>query len=240
MNRITRSTDHFYTYEGVTYPGVTGILKIIDKSDALMSWAARQTAEAALALMDSPQVLDAVGPEGFIKAVTSRSSWKRDDAASLGTEVHGYAELIARGEAFDSVPERARQHVAHYAAWWAASGWKLRAAEGLLVNTAMGYGGTFDLLARDPDGKTILADVKTGKAIYNEAVLQLTAYGLAEVVDTGGSVYKMPAPDRYVILHVTANGVREVEVPITSVERGAWQAAITLAAWRATLKGRVL
>ena len=79
---ITRSADHHYTYGGVTYPGVTGILKVIDKSDALMAWAARQTAEAALALIDTPQVLAAVGPEGFVKAVTSRTSWKRDEAAA--------------------------------------------------------------------------------------------------------------------------------------------------------------
>ena len=49
---ITRSADHRYTDTdtGTVYPGVTGILGILDKSGPLMSWAARQTAEAAIAM----------------------------------------------------------------------------------------------------------------------------------------------------------------------------------------------
>ena len=35
MSSITRSLDHRYTYDGQTYPGVTGILKILDKSGPL-------------------------------------------------------------------------------------------------------------------------------------------------------------------------------------------------------------
>ena len=77
---ITRSPSHQYTFEGVTYPGVTSILKIIDKSDALMSWAARMTAEAAIeALPSLPSLLASVGPVGVTKALTARSAWKRDD-----------------------------------------------------------------------------------------------------------------------------------------------------------------
>ena len=74
---ITRSIDHQYSYEGKTYPGVTGILKVLDKSGPLMSWAARQTAEAVVSMMEKREgeepaawtLLSSVGPEGFIKAV---------------------------------------------------------------------------------------------------------------------------------------------------------------------------
>ena len=40
MTAITRSADHRYTYEGKEYPGVTGVLSVIDKSGPLMTWAA--------------------------------------------------------------------------------------------------------------------------------------------------------------------------------------------------------
>ena len=70
-----------------------------------------------------------------------------------------------------------------YAAWWKASGWRLRLSEAMLVNPMMGYGGTLDLLAYDRDGRTVLADIKTGKGVYQEAVLQLTAYGMAELIN---------------------------------------------------------
>ena len=73
---ITRDRYHRYTYEGTTYPGVTSILRVLDKSDALMAWASRNTAEAALAQLDHLAGLrDTVGPEGVVKALTARSGW---------------------------------------------------------------------------------------------------------------------------------------------------------------------
>jgi hypothetical protein len=252
---ISRSTDHRYTYQGKAYPGVTGILKVIDKSDALMSWAARQTAEAAvdMAIKDVRedegayitalnQLVNTVGKEGTIKALTSRSSWKRDEAAQLGTAVHGYADDHINGRPIpDDLPEIQRDYVAVYADWWKASGWTVRTSEAYLIHTAHGYGGTLDLLCRDRDGRTVLADIKTGKGVYSEAVLQLAAYGAAELIQTpAGALFPMPAVDRYAILHVTKDGVREIEVSIGNLELLAWGAAIDLHSWWQTIKGKRL
>jgi hypothetical protein len=253
VNAISRSTDHQYTYNGVTYPGVTSILKVIDKSDALMSWAARQTAEAAvgLALEDTLHgahksalydLLNTVGREGTIKALTSRSSWKRDEAAALGTAVHGYADDHINGRPIpDDLPAVQRDYVTVYEDWWKAAGWTVRTSEAYLVHTAHGYGGTLDLLCRDRDGRTVLADIKTGKGVYSEAVLQLAAYGNAELIQTpAGDLFPMPAVDRYAILHVTKDGVREIEVSIGALELLAWGAAIDLYQWHRTVKGKRL
>jgi hypothetical protein len=255
---ITRSADHRYTFDGKTYPGVTGILSVIDKSAALMSWAARQTAEAAVNLanditqsIDCPgfgrsgldSLIENVGNEGAIKALTSRSSWKRDEAASLGTEVHNLADQLVNGTLrVEDVPSRATRHVNAYTDWWTASGWTVRASEAMVVHPDAGYGGTIDLLCRDRDGLTVLADIKTGKAVYQEAVLQLTAYGLATYIQPPGKpIALMPRPiDRHVILHVTAEGVREVEVNVGTTEHMAWLACIDLALWRDTMKGKRL
>lgn len=247
-DRITRSADHRYTYQGKTYPGVTGILKVIDKSDALMAWAARNTAEAAVGMMQGEDPLywplatlqKTVGDEGVIKALTSRSGWKRDEAAQLGTLVHGLADDLIHGRP-SVIPDHAKDHVKHYAEWWAASGWTVRTSEAFLVHPTGGYGGTLDLLCRDRDGRTVLADIKTGKGVYSEAVLQLTAYGMAPLIQPPGSdVFAMPKVDRYAILHVTATGVREIEVPIGSLEEVAWSACIDLALWKETTKGKRL
>lgn len=261
MTAITRSADHMYTYEGVTYRGVTGVLSVIDKSGPLMSWAARQTAEAAVHMITNSisklddgrsmnsleALLETVGKEGTIKALTSRSSWKRDEAAALGTEVHNLADLVVRGQPTPSMAETTRKRVLAYAEWWKASGWTLRTSEAMLVNPTASYGGTLDLLARDRDGATVLADIKTGKAVYNEAVLQLTAYGMAEFIQPPtenvmepGTVFAMPKVDRHVILHVTADAVREVEITVGSLERIAWLACLDLATWRDSVKGKRL
>lgn len=268
---ITRDAAHRYTYEGVRYPGVTTILGSLDKSGPLMGWAARETATAAVKLAaDLPKMIEATGEAGVVKMLSSRSSWTRDTAAQLGTEVHALADLIVQGKPLPPLTDTQRARVEHYARWWEASGWTLRLSEAMVVhkgdNEEGGWGGTFDLLARDRDGRTVLADVKTGKAVYKEAVLQLAAYGMASLVQPynddvlvahgdhpldsysydgcprcqAEKVYPMPLPDRYVILHVTAEGVREVEVAVGTAERMAFLACLDLYHWIESMKGKKL
>jgi hypothetical protein len=242
---IARSADHRYTFEGKTYPGVTGILSVLDKSGPLMSWAANQTAEAAIAQVDNlPSLLATSGPEGVRKLLTARSSWQRDEAAALGTEVHRLADMVVNSKPTPSMTDTVRKRVLAYVDWWTSSGWTLRLSEAMVIlpDEACGFGGTFDLLARDRDGRTILADIKTGKAIYSEAVLQMAAYGMAARVQPADQekTYPMPKPDRYVILHVTADGVREVEVAVGTPERMAFLACRELHDWRESMKGKRL
>ena len=112
-----------------------------------MAWAAKNTAQAAIRMIDElPKLLEAVGPEGVTKALTSRSDWERDKAANLGTSVHNLADLVVQGHPLPEMTDTEEARVIKYANWWVASGWTLRASEAVLVNTAMGYGGTLDLL----------------------------------------------------------------------------------------------
>ena len=244
---ITRDVRHNYTWNGITYPGVTGILKVLDKSDALVGWASKNTALAALALINTRNELgetpadilrNSAGDEAFVRAVTSRANWQRDEAARIGTAIHGMAEHVVRGEPTPSMPPDIADRVLLYAEWWQRSGWRLRVAEGLLVNTTYKYGGTLDLLCYDQDGRTVLADIKTGKNVYAETCLQLAAYGMAEVIQADGRVFKMPQVDRHVIVHVTHEQVREIEVPGGTAEEDAFIAACELARWRESIKNR--
>ena len=243
MSAITRSADHHYTYEGQTYPGATSILSVLDKSGPLMAWASRETANAAIRMAaDLPKLIETVGEDGARKALTAKSGWERDEAARLGTEVHRLADLVVTGQPTPPMPENVRTRVLAYSVWWKASGWTLRLSEAAVVHPDAHYGGTFDLLARDPDGRTILADIKTGKGVYSEAALQLAAYGMAPLVAPFDSdtAYPMPTIDRYVIIHVLADTVREIEVPVGDAERQAFLACCDLAAWRDMTKGRRL
>jgi hypothetical protein len=242
---IVRSDDHHYSFLGQTYPGVTGILKILDKSGPLMAWASKETAKAAIAMLKTGALSDLVievGDEAAIKALTAKAGWERDEAAKVGTRIHAMADAHVRGEVGADEGQDIAKRVELYAEWWQGSGWTLRLSEALVVHTAVRYGGTFDLLARGPDGETILADIKTGKGIYTDAALQLAAYGMAEWVCPMGSptAYPMPKVDRYVILHVTEKGVREVDVKVGSAEQVAFIAACALAKWRDQTKGRRL
>jgi hypothetical protein len=239
---IERSSDHRYTFDGVTYPGTTDVLKVMDKSDALMAWASRLTAEAAIDLGPALVTLvETTGRQGAIRALTNRSDWQRDTAASIGSRIHDYADQLVRGVSFGPWPADVEKRVIAYAEWWEKSGWRLRASEALLVNPGKGYGGTLDLLCYDPDGRTVLADLKTGGRIYREVMLQLAAYAGATWMDAGdGRLYAMPRVDRHVVLHCTEAGVREIEIAVGDAERRAFGACIELHAWREATKGRKL
>ena len=242
---IGRSADHRYTFQGVTYPSVTTILNILDKSGPLMAWSAKETAKAAVRLLEDgtlPRLVATVGAEGAIKALTAKSTWERDEAARIGTQIHQWADDHVNGRPVAYTDGVIAKRVELYAGWWSSSGWKLRISEAAVVSPNGGYGGTFDLLAYDADGKTVLADIKTGKGVYAETALQLAAYGMAEYVSPLGSaqVYPMPEPDRYVVVHVTEAGVREIEMAVGDAERAAFYAAAALSAWRESTKGRRL
>ena len=240
---IIRTSDHRYIYEGQEYPGTTGILKVLDKSDALMAWAARQTATAAVRLYgeniaEGRNAFDAlmlsVGPEGTIRALGERSRWQRDEAAQLGSAVHKLAETRQYDHADEGVAKRAKA----YADWWDASGWTRPMVEVIGVNPSVGYGGTADLIARDADGRLTLADIKTGKGVYREAILQLAAYGdFTLILLPDGRTAVMPIIERYVILHVTLDGVREIDLSVGQDERMAFLDCVDLYRWTKKVKG---
>lgn len=239
---IHRSEDHRYTFDGVTYPGVTSILKVLDKSDGLMAWAAKLAAEAAVDMAQQGALmplLESVGRDGTIKALTSRSGYKRDEAAALGSRVHELADALVTGRELPAMSEQVMRRVDRYAEWWAAAGWRVRVSEALLINPGVGYGGTLDLLAYDRDGRTVLADLKTGR-LYKEAVLQLAAYSRATWAESDGALYAMPKVDRYVLLNVTDDGVREVEVSVGELELEAWSACLQISRWVESMKGKRL
>jgi hypothetical protein len=246
---IQRTQDHRYIYQGVTYPGVTTALGVLDKSGALMTWAARQTAEAAIGLQETDSLgllINTVGRDGAVKALSSRSNWQRDEAAALGTAVHHWADQMIQGLPLPVQSETAKLYTDHYAEWWQRSGWKLRLSEAVVVSPAVdgvheGYGGTLDLLCYDADGRTVLADIKTGKGVYREAILQLAAYSMARYVSKMGAaeVYEMPLVQRHVIIHVTRDGVREVDLSIGAREWAAWWSCLDLYRWTETVKGKL-
>lgn len=235
---ISRSSDHRYTFDGVTYPGVTSILKVIDKSGPLMGWAARQTALAAVALASElPALIEAVGEEGAIKALLARREKTNEEARMLGTEVHAMADLLITGQELPKMSEKALARVDKYDRWFRSAGWQVRVSEALLVNPTRGYGGTLDLLCYDEHGRTVLADIKTGNVefrgrVYDEIVLQLAAYGMAEWAEENGALYRMPPVDRYAVIHVPEDGeVRVIDVKVTEYEQNAFIDAVRLSRW---------
>jgi hypothetical protein len=243
---IQRTQDHRYGYNGQWYPGVTDILsQCIDKSGAFANAASKRTAEAAVAMLKDGALAKMVADLGdlaTIKALSSTHTGQWNQAAQLGSAVHGLADEFVKGLPLSTESPLAHEYAKRYADWWTASGWRLRLSEAVVVHPEVGYGGTLDLLCYDRDGKTVLADLKTGANVYKSTILQLTAYGMAALVSPMGSdaVYPNPLPDRYAVIHVTKDGVREVCIDVGQAERMAFLDCVDLHRWLASVKGKTL
>jgi hypothetical protein len=242
---ITRSADHRYTYEGITYPGVSDIIECIGASfSAASGWGGKMASSAAIRLVDElPKMIETLGEVGAQRALNSRSNWGPDPSGSeLGSRVHELVEDYLTGKPERSLTKPEGIRLRHFQDWWTASGWKLRLSEAMVINKGgddgRGWGGTFDLLAYDQDGRTVLGDLKTG-SVHAKAVIQLAAYGMASLVQPAGAdkVYPMPLPDRYVILHLTEEGLRPIEVSVGTPERMAFLSALDIYHWQQTMKG---
>lgn len=240
--RITRDANHVYTFDGKQYPSVTTVLDVLGATFSVAAnYGAKHAALAALDLApELVKMIETVGREGAAKAIASAGNNYRDKASQLGTDVHGLADQLIRGETLPPMPVETRRRVEHVAEWWQRSGWTARASEAMLVNPEMQYGGTLDLLAYDADGKTVLLDYKTGRGVYKEAVLQLTGYAGATYLESEKGFFSMPAVDRFVILHVTETDARQIEINIGPMERLAWAAVRDVYDWAETMKGKRL
>lgn len=178
-------TGHGYTVDDIKFPGVTTILSLVAKP-ALTDWAARTAAAYAI---DNWDQLSAQKTSERARLI-QRAPWAELDAAARkGTEVHRIAERIvnlADGDdarlaaIWATVPEPLRGHVESYLQFLDDHDPEPMAVELVVVNRAVRYCGTADLIAH-MDGERWLLDIKTGRSgIFPEAALQQCAYMHAE------------------------------------------------------------
>lgn len=142
---------------GEHLPGVTTVLGVMDKP-ALIAWA------------------NNLGLQG----IDYRKA--RDQAADIGTIAHFMCECHLK----DVIPDlsefstadinKAENAFIKFLSWWDNSGFKMIESEVQLGSSNLRYAGTVDCIARDKDGKLILIDLKTSKAIYDEYWSQVSAY----------------------------------------------------------------
>ena len=230
--------DHRYFHNGKgPMPSVTTVLNVLAKP-ALSNWYKRQVAEAAV-YRQSEWIADS--KEAAVAWLMRQPDSTRDNAASIGTAIHGMVDAAGRSpDGLGGFPT-AEGHQEAFAAFQAFLGvcggsQAIVSSEKAILNLSEGYAGTFDLLMVIRDELWLL-DVKTGKGIYPDYALQLAGYGMAEHIALPGdpTLYDFPEPKRYGVLHLRpdkyADGYRLIEYAITDRERLAFLAALELWRW---------
>lgn len=166
---------HAYYLPETNYfvPGVTSILSCLDKP-ALIPWAARMAAEYVKAnIGDNPT-------KAHIEAICDKAKTEynkiKEAAGDIGTQVHIFAEKYFRGEVLaDPENELVKAGVKALLDWTRENDIRPIEVERLCFSQDSFYAGTMDLLA-SVNGKLSYVDLKTGKGIYKEHLLQSGAY----------------------------------------------------------------
>ena len=206
--------NHQYRLDGKAVPSVTGLIKGGLPSPALMYWSARTVAEFVADNRDQVESLWQMG-RGSVVAALKETPWTKSGlAAAKGTEVHTYAEQLAAGVAVD-VPEHLIGYVescARFLDEWDPTPILTECSVG---NRTHWWAGRLDMVAGFDDRGVGIIDWKTGKGIYPEVALQLSAYSHAEfyVLDEDPTTeFPMPDIDWAAAVHLREDGYDVVPV----------------------------
>lgn len=234
MTGLQRDAKHRYRWNDGPYcPGVTSIIKTLDKSGPLVGWAKRET--AACAVRNLPMLEEMVrngGPEAATKWLSAIPDFQRDAAADLGTRVHILAEAIAREHPVEVTAEE-EPYVTAYLRWYGTTKPKVTNAEFMVYSQQHLYGGTADL-ACVIGTELWLIDIKTGKNAYPETALQLAGLRFADWAGRTDDPkkYAIPQASRYGVLHVRPDGAELIPYQVTQDEFSAFLALRTAHGWQ--------
>jgi hypothetical protein len=187
LRRIQAGSNHWYKLDGAKVDGVTTLIKNGLPKPGLPYWSARTVAEyVADADPEHVESLRALGRDGMVKALKEIPWTRRDTAAAKGTEVHGYAEKLVKGEPVD-VPDHLAGYVESCVKF--LDEWRVAPVlvEAEVASRQWKYAGTLDLVADLPDSRRALFDYKTSASgIFPTTALQLAAYRHAEFYNADG------------------------------------------------------
>lgn len=212
--------------EPVAYQRASSLGGVIDDLNNLMAWKQRVT---AVGLARRPELVDRVG--GIVANHDNPvSDAKRDlnsvckeafeagggsSAASTGTALHDFTQAIDRYgptvAAKSSLWSRWKDRLAEYAN--ATQHLEVLDIEQFVVCDALRVAGTFDRLVRLPNGRVVVADLKTGRSDPEfplKAAVQIAAYAHGQRYDpaTGERTPLHPDLDdaRGLLIHLPATG----------------------------------
>lgn len=173
----------FYWKDGKPYVSVTKCLSVLDKP-ALRYWFGREVYRA--------MVIDPTLEEAKALAKPYEVS---DVAKNRGTTIHSIVEAYKTSGAQITPPEEFKGYAEAFYKWLGDYKMTILEHEKTIFSEEHKYAGTLDLLCKN-NGDTWVIDVKTGKDIYDEAFLQVSAY-MKQTKATRGGVLLLQEDGKY-------------------------------------------
>jgi hypothetical protein len=227
------------------YTRVSTLAKVLDDKTALTKWKQRMTAlgiglrpdlaQLASVVKDDNQRLDAVVEEAMSAAQVTRP-------ANIGTTLHALTEFLDRGEMPPNVPDSAWPDLTAYEN--ATKDIEVLGSELFVVVDELKAGGSFDRLVRLPDGRVMVADIKTGQhepRYPHAATTQIAIYSRGHLYEPGaGRIGHLPDlgvdQDHGLLIHLPA-GTGICDLYLLDLQVG-WELACTATEVRARFRDK--
>lgn len=191
LQRINSGKGHWYKLDGKKADGVTTLIGDGLRKKPLEAWGIKSVAEYVADNLEDVYAMRSMGRDAIVAALKQSPYSDRDRAARRGTEVHKHGEQLIRGEEVEP-PDELAGHVESYVKF--LDEWKPTPilVEAPVASRRWGYAGTLDSVLELPDGRRVIADIKTSRSgIYAETGLQLAAYRYAEFYLHDGEEHPM-------------------------------------------------
>jgi hypothetical protein len=234
--------NHGHYYDGKRLLGVTTALSSISRGDGLVQWASNCACDYLRANLP--------GPEDYPLLVTSEQykddidliysgakyAWKaqRDEAASIGTIAHDWAERYLKGEDPEwPSNEYARRSAEAALAWIKSVKWESIAIEHQVYIPELGVAGICDWYARI-NGVLAVPDWKTSRSLHSTYAYQTGAYLRALEAEFGEKI-----PHRWLIRMDKETGIVDPRfLPEETIEKDyqAFESAVNIYRREAEIK----
>ncbi|MDQ2782221.1 MAG: DUF2800 domain-containing protein [Actinomycetota bacterium] len=211
-NATTTNRGRTYKWRDEEFTSVTTILSGGVPKPALTNWAAKSVAEYVAAHLAEVNAIAADDPAAAIDLMKGSPWRQRDKAAAQGSDIHAWAEAHVLGKVMPEPPPAHRPYCDGFLRF--LEDWRptYQMSEATVYNRANAYAGTLDAIV-EMDGDLWLIDYKTGKGVYGEVALQLSAYRSAEFIGLpDGTEAPMPEVDWCGVLHLTPDGYHLIPV----------------------------
>ncbi len=165
-NRSDRRGGFYWHTDGKPYISVTTVLSVIAKPQ-LQYWFGKEVYRAMV-----------VDPSLSEKEALNAPYATSKKAMGRGTTIHSIVEAYKHTKEYiEDIPDDFKDYAKAFYAWVSDNDVEFVEHEKTMVSKKYGYAGTMDLLVKfKKSGRIFIIDVKTGKDIYDEAYLQLSAY----------------------------------------------------------------
>lgn len=242
----------FYSWQGVEYPSVTTLRRLLGQPFGLVQWQISKVIERAvtrpdelLAILSRPaKPRERVRDKNVIKEA---STWlrkaatdERDVAADRGTRAH---TAIEHGIPWREADPDIRGYLAQYESWQRDMGAQVLEQERQVWNLTDGYAGTLDAIVQIGK-RRYMTDYKTSKGVHIDYALQLIGYSSGEFVGEDDEVDEeatalLQSCDGMAVLHLAPDGWEWVEVDPTVQLHRAFKASLRLAQFLHAHEGQI-